>query len=126
LLYLKKWKQEVTTLVRPSSANKPEVQDLLKRGVKLLIADISSPPNELALLLSGTDIFISAIFGMALLSQMNIVTAAKKAGVKRFVLCGFATVCPAGGVMMLRDQKEEVLSHIKQLFLPDTFIDVGY
>jgi hypothetical protein len=28
--------------------------------------------------------------------------------------------------MMLRDQNEEVLSHIKQFFLLYTFIDVGY
>jgi hypothetical protein len=140
-------RQDVKALIRPSSAQKPEVKDLLKRGVKILIADISSPVEELVPLLHGVDIFISAISGMALLEQMGIVTAAKRAGVKRFVPCAFATVCPAGGVMRLRDevnprnptsemiriltrstilQKEQVLNLIKQLFLPFTFIDVGY
>ena len=139
--------QDIKALIRPSSAQKPEVKDLLKRGVKILVADISSPVEELVPLLHGVDIFISAISGMALLEQMGIVTAAKRAGVKRFVPCAFATVCPAGGVMRLRDQvsprnpissiisiltrspvlqKEQVLNHIKQLFLPFTFIDVGY
>lgn len=95
--------QDIKALIRPSSAQKPEVKDLLKRGVKILVADISSPVEELVPLLHGVDIFISAISGMALLEQMGIVTAAKRAGVKRFVPCGFATVCPAGGVMRLRD-----------------------
>ncbi|KAN0112330.1 isoflavone reductase family protein [Hyaloscypha variabilis] len=117
---------QVTALVRPSSSRNPDVLDLVKRGVKVLIADISSPIDELVPLLKGFDVFISAISGMALLAQMNIVSAAKEAGVKRFVPCGFATVCPPGGVMKLRDQKEQVLNHIKQLFLPYTFIDVGY
>ncbi|KAE9376097.1 isoflavone reductase family protein [Stipitochalara longipes BDJ] len=117
---------EITALVRPSSAQKPDVLDLIKRGVRILIADISSPINELVPLLKGFDIFISAISGGALLAQMGIVTAAKEAGIKRFVPCGFATICPPGGVMKLRDQKEQVLNHVKQLFLPYTFIDVGY
>jgi hypothetical protein len=132
---------------QPNRIPKPEVKDLLKRGVRILIADISSPIEELVPLLHGVDIFISAISGMALLEQMGVVTAAKPAGVKRFVPCALATVCPAGGVMRLRDhisssnrqssmisiltrstvlQKEEVLNHIKQLFLPFTFINVGY
>ena len=50
---------------------------------------------------------------MALLAQMNIVSAAKKAGVKRFVPCGFATVCPPGGVMKLRDQVHSLHSTVE-------------
>lgn len=79
---------------------------------------------------------------MALLSQINIVTAAKKAGVKRFVPCGFATVCPAGGVMVLRDQVTSLPRTPQSIADPKvertnpqphktalssyTFIDVGY
>ena len=110
--------------------------------MNIVIADISSPVHELVPILKGFDVFISAISGMALLAQMGIITAAEEAGIKRFVPCGFATVCPPAGVMNLRDQvrllprpadrqsdisqKEQVLNHIKQLFLPYTFIDVGY
>jgi hypothetical protein len=41
---------------------------------------------------------------MTLLEQMGAITVANEAGVKRFVPCGFATINPAGGVMLLRDQ----------------------
>ena len=49
------------------------------------------------------------------MEQMNVVMAAKEAGVKRFVPCGFATVCPAGGVnrvMRLHDQACPLLNHL--------------
>lgn len=36
-------------------------------------------------------------------SQISLANAAKKAGVKRFVPCGFGVVAPPGGVMRLRD-----------------------
>jgi hypothetical protein len=52
---------------------------------------------------------------MALLEQISIVTAAKEAGVKRVVPCGFATVCPEGGVMKLRDRVS--------LFYPPSFLE---
>ncbi|PMD53509.1 uncharacterized protein K444DRAFT_646709 [Hyaloscypha bicolor E] len=94
--------------------------NLAYSGVKILIADISSPIEELATLLKGVYVFISAISRMALMEQVSVVMAAKEAGVKRFVPCGFATVCPAGGVnrvMRLRDQAS-VLRY--------PFTDVGY
>lgn len=52
--------------------------------------------------------------------------AAKKAGVKRFVPCARITVCPTGGSMRIRNQKEEIHQHIRRLGLPYTIIDVGY
>jgi hypothetical protein len=60
-------------------------------------------------LLSGVDIFISAISGRSIAAEINIATAAKKAGVKRFVPCGFGTVCPPWGVMLLRDHVSSLL-----------------
>lgn len=47
---------------------------------------------------------ISAISASSQLAQLALATAAKQAGVKRFVPCGFITVAPPGGVMELRDQ----------------------
>jgi hypothetical protein len=55
-------------------------------------------------LLKDVDVVISAIDAGSQLSQLNLVVASKKAGVKRFVPCAFITVAPAGGVMGLRDQ----------------------
>ncbi|KAJ7656200.1 hypothetical protein B0H17DRAFT_1146258 [Mycena rosella] len=69
--------QDVEALVRLVSINKPQVQELAKRGVKIRAVDIGA--------------------------QLSLATAAKQAGVKRFVPCAFTTVAPPGGVMYLRD-----------------------
>lgn len=80
------------------------MKDLAAKGVEVRIIDINGPADDLVPLLSGVDIFISAIGGTSQLAQINIATAAKKANVKRFVPCGFATICPPGDVMLLRDE----------------------
>ncbi|KAM5362410.1 hypothetical protein ACJA88_014040 [Fusarium oxysporum] len=49
----------------------------------------------------------------------------KKAGVKRYVPCFYATVMPRG-IQTLRDTKETTLDHIQRLHLPYTVIDVGW
>ncbi|KAF4545411.1 putative isoflavone reductase family protein [Lasiodiplodia theobromae] len=116
---------QVDILVRPSSAAKPQVKAIAERGVSIRIADIAGPVDELAVQLEGVDILISAIDARSLLSQIDLATAAKKAGVKRFVPCNFASITPPGGVMLLRDLKEQVLQHVHKLFLPFTVIDVG-
>lgn len=95
--------QQVDILVRPSSAAKPQVKAIAERGVSIRIADIAGPVDELAVQLEGVDILISAIDARSLLSQIDLATAAKKAGVKRFVPCNFASITPPGGVMLLRD-----------------------
>jgi len=119
-------KFEVAILVRPASAEKPAVKKIADRGVEIRVVDIAGSIDDLVSALSGIDVFISAIDADTQLAQNNIATAAKKAGVKRFVPCGFTTISPAGGVMMLRDDKEEVYNHVKRLFLPYTIIDVGF
>ncbi|OQD84177.1 hypothetical protein PENSOL_c131G06012 [Penicillium solitum] len=58
--------------------------------------------------------------------QIPLAKAAKKAGVKGFVPCGFITVCPPGGIMWLRDEKEIVYNQIRQLWIPYTLVDVGW
>lgn len=77
---------------------------LAEKGVEICIADISGPVDTLIPILKGIDVLISAIDGMSQLAQMNLATAAKNAGVKRFVPCFFGTVCAPGGIMMLRDE----------------------
>ncbi|KAJ6505293.1 hypothetical protein C8R45DRAFT_972272 [Mycena sanguinolenta] len=118
---------EVEALVRPSSAAKPKVKNLPSQGVsKVHVFDISGPINELVRVMTGVDVFISAIDAMSQLAQLQLVRAAKQAGVKRFVPCAFVTIAPPGGVMSLRDSKEEVYQEIWRQFLPYTIIDVGY
>jgi hypothetical protein len=89
--------------------------------------DIKEDPSLLAQSLKGYDTIISTIGALDQLQQLNIVDAIAKAGnVKRFVPCGFTTISPRGGVMTLRDQKEEVHDRIFQHKIPYTIIDVGY
>ena len=90
-------------LVRPSSAEKPEVRKLAEQGIEIRVVDINGPIDDLVSALSGIDVFISTIDAASQLSQLNIATAAKQAGVKRFLPCGFITVAPPNGVMLLRD-----------------------
>jgi hypothetical protein len=104
----------VKALIRPSSAEKPEVKVLAAKGVEVVLGDIAGPVDDLVSLLVGIDVFISAINGMGLLAQKNIATAAKKARVRRFVPCGFATVCPPGDVMLLRDKVRHLLNFLKR------------
>ncbi|KAH7038930.1 isoflavone reductase family protein [Macrophomina phaseolina] len=84
-------KYEVEPLIRPSSAQKPEVKKMAERGV--------------------IDVCISSL--------------AKKAEVQRFVPCLWATVAPPRGVMMLRNLKELVSNHIRNLYFPYTVIEIG-
>ncbi|KAJ7024454.1 hypothetical protein C8F04DRAFT_1131378 [Mycena alexandri] len=117
---------EVHALVRPSSATKPAVKALADRGVNIRVADIEGPIEDLVDVLSGVDVVISAVSSETELAQIQLATAAKEAGVKRFIPCAFITIAPPGGVMALRDRKEEVYQHIRKLYLPYTIIDVGY
>jgi hypothetical protein len=118
--------QEITCLIRPDSASKPPAQKLTSQGIKIVEGDLSGSVEDLAKLLTGHDIFISAITATGQLDQIKLVDAAVKAGIKRFVPCGFTTVCPPGGAMKLRDDKEEVYQRIWFQHLPFTIIDVGY
>jgi hypothetical protein len=93
------------------------------------VADIKGDPSALAQSLKGYDTIISAI-GMPVLDQLqqlNLVEAIAKAGdIKRFVPCGFITIAPRGGIMIIRDEKEEVHDRIFQHKIPYTIIDVGF
>ncbi|THC91221.1 hypothetical protein EYZ11_009325 [Aspergillus tanneri] len=77
-------------------------------------------------ILTRFDIVISAIGADAQLCQLRLIDAAKVAGVKRFVPCGFITVAPAGGIMDIRDEKETVYQHLWKAYVPYTIIDVGF
>ncbi|KAJ7769312.1 hypothetical protein B0H16DRAFT_1517440 [Mycena metata] len=117
---------KVDALVRPSSSTKPAVKALADRGVNIRVANIEGPIEDLVDVLSGVDVLISAIDSGNQLAQIQLATAAKEAGVKRFIPCAFITITPPGGVMALRDRKEAVYQHIRKLYLPYTIIDVGY
>ncbi|KAJ3533304.1 hypothetical protein NM208_g8046 [Fusarium decemcellulare] len=116
---------KITALVRPSSVNKPEVEKIKTQGVTIVPVDLVGSQEDLVKALSGQDVVISALEPFALEPQFALANAAKDAGVKRYVPSAFGPSCPPTGVMHLRDIKEEIINHIKKIYLPYTIIDVG-
>ncbi|KAJ5416621.1 isoflavone reductase family protein [Penicillium crustosum] len=116
----------IELFIRPSSADKPTAKELAQKGLPIRVGDLDGPFEDLVSLLSGFDLVISAIDAGSQLAQITLATAAKEARVARFIPCGFTTVCPPGDVMLIRDDKEKVYQHLKNLSLPFTVIDVGF
>ncbi|KAM0369848.1 hypothetical protein ACHAPY_010872 [Fusarium culmorum] len=112
---------DITALVRPSSLKKSNVIELQGKGVSIMSFSINDPEDDLAAQLKGIDVLIVC----CLLDETILANAAKKAGVKRYIPCFYATVMPRG-VKSLRDNKDTILDHIQRLHLPYTVIDVGW
>ena len=96
--------QAVFALIRPKSTDKPAVRVLQERGVEICEGDLEGSEDELVKALYDIDVVISCVGALQQQDQISLANAAKKAGVKRFVPCGFITVAPPGGIMRLRDQ----------------------
>lgn len=105
---------------------KPANLALQKRGITLRPIDLSAPQSTLVSTLTDITILISAIAPLDQAAQIPLATAAKTAGVQRFLPCAYMPVVPAGGIHILRDDKEVVYNHIKTLHLPFTIVDVGW
>lgn len=86
------------------SARKPAVAKLEERGVEIRRCDLKASEEQLLEALSGIDIVVSCVGPSEQQDQMPFAKAAKLAGVKRFVPCGFITIAPPGGIMWLRDE----------------------
>ncbi|KAF2177089.1 isoflavone reductase [Zopfia rhizophila CBS 207.26] len=119
-------KFEITALTRPESLSKPANIELKNQGVKIVSADLSGPQDDLVNLLSGIDVVISAIYFGAIADEIPLASAAKHAGVQRFVQSAFAVVIPPKGVVDFRETKEDTLNHIQKIRLPYTYIDAGW
>ncbi|KAI1208502.1 NAD(P)-binding protein [Annulohypoxylon truncatum] len=116
---------DITALARPSSVSSEANNALRGRGVHVVAADLTGPKEELVKILTGADVVISCIVFSSFNDQIPLAEAAKEAGVKRFVPCDFATPAPRG-VMILQDQKQDILAAVQRLYLPYTVIDVGW
>lgn len=90
-------------MTREASINSNKNENLRKQGVRVVAADLKGPEGDLVNLLKGADVVISSINATALLDQIPLADAAKKAGVGRFIPCTYATACPPTGVMKLRE-----------------------
>ena len=105
---------------------KPVNHTLKDRGLELRALDLKADQDDIVAALKDIEILISAVGPTEQLEQIPLVTAAKTAGVKRFIPCAFLSIIPVGGIHNLRDTKEIVYNHMKQLYLPYTIIDVGW
>lgn len=97
------------------------------RGLKIAIVDLTDSVEDVSKSIQGFEIIISTIGAPDQLEQIKLVDAAASVGVKRFIPCGFTTICPPGyNVMKLRDDKEKVYQRIWYHRLPYTIVDVGF
>ncbi|KAG7125611.1 pinoresinol-lariciresinol reductase 3 like protein [Verticillium longisporum] len=117
---------EVMLLARAASLNKPELTALKELGAAVRAVDLDGSVDDVAKVLAGTDVVVSGMTLQQMPQELNLASAAKQAGVGRFVTSFFAPVCPPGGVTFMREKKEEILNHIKKLYLPYTAVDVGW
>ncbi|KAH9890175.1 NAD(P)-binding protein [Xylariomycetidae sp. FL2044] len=115
----------ITALARPQSINSSANKALADRGIKVVLADLTGPKQDLVRVLQGADVLISCIVAFKLLDQIPLAEAAKEAGVKRFVPCNFSTPAPRG-VTYFTDQKDDVLAAVQRLYLPFTIINIGW
>lgn len=90
--------------MRPRSVQKPAIVSLQERGVQIRKCDLKGSEETLAAALTGIDVVVSCVGPAEQQDQIPLAKAAKKAGVKRFVPCGFITIAPPGGIMWLRDE----------------------
>lgn len=72
--------------------------DLQKQGINIASFDVGGPEENIVAGLSDTEVLIVC----CLMDERGLATAAKKAGVKRYVPCFYASVMPRG-VQTLRD-----------------------
>lgn len=93
----------------------------------MIVGDLDKQTVEdIAELLAGFDVVISAVATTGQLDQLKLIDAAAMAGTKRFVPCGFTSISPPGGVMsLIRNEKEKTHERIWYHHLPYTIIDSG-
>lgn len=70
--------------------------------------DVHGPQDNLVELLRGIDVVITAVNIQGLFDQIPLATAAKAAGVKRFVPTAYAPVVAPNGVVGISEKVGEV------------------
>ena len=75
---------------------------------------MKAPEEHLIEALSEIEVVISCVGPAEQQDQIPLAKAAKRAGVKRFIPCGFITVAPPGGVMWLRDEVRQSMKGEKK------------
>ena len=79
-------------MVRPYSLQKLAVRDLEKKAINIVGADLSDSKNEAVKVLNGHEVVTSTIYGPHVLGETRLINTSKAAGVRRYLVCFFATV----------------------------------
>ncbi|KAL0569327.1 hypothetical protein V5O48_012633 [Marasmius crinis-equi] len=115
----------IKSLIRPSTIDKPIVQELKSLGIKVVTGDAVDDSQEaLEVHLKDVDTMISTILPMPEGVQTKLLLAAKNAGVKRVVPSEFGFYAPLGASEYL-DSKLRTQKFIVDNNIPFTFIYVG-
>ncbi|KAH8706377.1 hypothetical protein BGZ61DRAFT_493287 [Ilyonectria robusta] len=102
LLNSKTPEYEIAALIRPESFEKASSAALRQRGVKTVPADLQGSQEHLVSALTGQNVVICILPPDSTLDQIPLASAALKAG------------------------KEDVINHLKKIYLPYTVIDIGF
>lgn len=92
----------------------------------MVLGELNDPIETLTALLQGIDVVISCVAPPAVRQQIPLIDAAAGANVKRFLPCNWGTPSARGGILALRDAKEEVHDCIFRHKLGFTIIDIGF
>jgi len=98
-------------LARSTSLEKPELLGVAELGATLRAVDLDGPVDSIASLLTGVDVVISGLTLLQYQQELNLASAAKQAGVGRFVPSFFGPVSPPAGAMYLRE-KVSIPKHV--------------
>lgn len=115
---------DVFALVRPQTmGNAEKVGPLKKMGVQLIPGDMNDPAS-LDRACEGMDAVVSALGGGQLMQQTDLLNAAVKAGVKRFIPSEFGVDPHASGpgVCDLFDAKAAIQQKVKESGIDYTMI----
>lgn len=90
-------------MARPASLDKKQFGDFAKDGALVKPIDLAEPSDAVQETLIGMDVVISCLTLLQLKEELNLVEAARAAGVGRYVPSFFGPCCPPRGVMLLRE-----------------------
>jgi uncharacterized protein YbjT (DUF2867 family) len=127
-----KSKVQLFLLVRKSTAEtegpkRDQLEQLVKQGATLSYGDLKDTQADLTTALKGIDVLISTVSGTDFASQMNLVPAAKAAGVKWFVPSEFGFDVEAIGADFhpIFDHKKQVREAVKAAGFDWTFVQTA-
>lgn len=92
-------------------------------GASVVAINLENNHQELVKALTGQEVVVSSLVPFTTGPEIALATAAKEAGVKRFVPSAFGPSCPPHGVMLLREFVSHSTIYLSVDFSSDNFIE---